>query len=240
VALIGKVRLNTPNTPGHEVDAVTRQRMVWLAADVVMESTMHVRVAGVGLVVGVGVGIGVAIRTSINQRYNNPMGELKLLPPPVDVGEVDGPVITLPALPSVTPTPTPRSIATVRPLTMEEIDRIVAPEFAARGNQLPDPAQSIFFGVVRDGHPTGSFITLQLRLHADPVLLVEGDQAALGMLVQAVKQHVVQHLEVADVYVFTPPGNTQELARLFDMQPEPWTVFAKRVDATDLKKELPQ
>jgi|ERR1041385_162383 hypothetical protein len=129
------------------------------------------------------------------------------------------------------------SPASVRQLTVTEINNFVRPEFESRGNALPDLSQAAFFGVMRDGRLTGSFITLQLRLHADPVLLVEGDEAMLGSLVSAVKQHIVNTVGVADVYVFTPPGNTERLAQLFGMQAEPWTVFSKRVSGADLRKE---
>src|ERR1041385_1194041 len=70
------------------------------------------------------------------------------------------------------------SPASVRQLTVTEINNFVRPEFESRGNALPDLSQAAFFGVMRDGRLTGSFITLQLRLHADPVLLVECGEAA--------------------------------------------------------------
>jgi len=122
----------------------------------------------------------------------------------------------------------PQSKLEHRLLTEDEVNQYVRPQFESRGHPLPNPA--MFIGIIRNGEPTGSFITIQYRIHVDPMVINSGDEASLSRLAHAAEALVLERCgPMTPVYIFAPSGNPAELAKLFGMQAEPWTVFSKYV-----------
>lgn len=114
-----------------------------------------------------------------------------------------------------------------RLLTPEEIQSC-APIFAEKGNPLPDPAISQFVGAVEDGKVIG-FLVLQLKLHAQPMWIAEGQSQIFASLAHAAEKVILERTGPAWVYLFAPAGKMSQLAQSMGMQLEPWNVLSKLV-----------
>lgn len=116
----------------------------------------------------------------------------------------------------------------VRVLTPEEILSYVKPHYDATGNPLPDPAISTFVGVIRSGKVVAA-LGLQLKLHAQPLMVDEGQAAVLPALIHGAEQHILRQCGPQWTYLFVPDGRLAELAEAFEMTREPWVVMSKLV-----------
>ncbi len=167
------------------------------------------------------------------------MAEIEFLPPPRSSSEASDRVESPAA--SAHPTSTgdgaqstarasspPTDKIIIRPLTPEEIAEHVAPDYFATGNPLPDPAISTFLGLFT---PDGkvSYLCLQLKLHAQPLVLRPGHQQFLSALVHAAESHILSTVGPTWVYLFTPAGKLAQIASAMGMQLEPWVVMSKLV-----------
>jgi hypothetical protein len=154
------------------------------------------------------------------------MAEIEFLPPPRPSSETSERVEP--------PATTARGAAdapvplTFRPLTPAEITEHVAPDYLANGGILPDPAISAFIGLFA---PDGkvSYICLQLKLHAQPLVLRPGHQSFLPSLLHAAEEYILRTTGPQWVYTFTPAGKLSQLAQTAGMQLEPWCVMSKLV-----------
>ena len=126
------------------------------------------------------------------------------------------------------PLPTDTSENEERILTPEEIQSYVAPQYAATGNPLPDPATSQFIGVIRGGKIVAA-LGLQVKLHAQPLMIDDGHGAVLPALVKAAERIILERCGPQWVYLFTPAGKLTQLAQSLGMQLEPWCVCSKLV-----------
>ena len=133
----------------------------------------------------------------------------------------------------------PLDVVEARVLTPEEVEQYIKPAYEAAKAPMPGQSFSAHIGIVRDGKPTGSFLTVQLSLHAEPLNLVQGDEATFGLLIAEAEKQIVQTFGNAIVYVFVPPGRVARLAQIAGMQPEPWTVMSMIV-GPDAPKEPTQ
>src|SRR4051812_36426367 len=82
---------------------------------------------------------------------------LNLLPPPN--GDTDT---------AYTDKPLRETKVEMRVLTSEECQHLV-PVFERAGAVLPDPSVSFIVGILEDGKPTESFLTIQAVLHGEPM-----------------------------------------------------------------------
>ena len=121
-----------------------------------------------------------------------------------------------------------------RVLTAEELEKYVRPDYDATGNPLPDPRYSVFLGVVRDGEVL-AYLCLQLKLHAQPLVIKPGHAAMLPRLVQAAEDHILQTTGPQWIYLFAP-NELVKMATAMGMQLEPWHVLSKFVGP----KHIPQ
>lgn len=115
-----------------------------------------------------------------------------------------------------------------RELTAEEIQSFVAPQYAATGNSLPDPANSTFIGVIRGGEVVAA-LGLQLKLHAQPLMISDGHSAVLPLLVKTAESIILSRIGPQWVYLFCPAGRLSQIAQSMGMQLEPWCVLSKLV-----------
>ena len=126
------------------------------------------------------------------------------------------------------PTPdTPPSVDGIRELTAEEIQS-VEHIFRAAGTSLPDPSISTFVGAVKAGKVIG-FIVLQLKLHAEPMWIEDGNSSIFQSLVKAAERVIITRTGPQWVYLFTPAGKITQLAQAMGCQLEPWCVMSKLV-----------
>lgn len=116
-----------------------------------------------------------------------------------------------------------------RELTPEEIQQYVKPGYDATNNPLPDPSISTFVGVIRGGKVVAS-IGLQLKLHAQPLQIDEGQASVLPALVAAAERIILQRTGPQWIYLFTPAGRLAQIAQHMGLQLEPWVVMSKLVN----------
>lgn len=117
---------------------------------------------------------------------------------------------------------------TFRSLTPEEIQREVEPDYAATQNHVPDPAISTFIGAF-SGNDLLAYLCLQVKLHAQPLVIRQGHGAVLPGLVHAAEAHILATAGPQWVYLFTPAGKLAQMASAMGMQLEPWVVMSKLV-----------
>lgn len=115
-----------------------------------------------------------------------------------------------------------------RELTPEEIESYVKPKYEAAGSPLPNSGESIFIGLIRGGKIVGA-LGVQVKIHAEPLMLDPGYAAALPALVKAAESHILSKCGPQYVYLFTPAGRIAQLAVSMGMQLEPWVVMSKLV-----------
>lgn len=117
----------------------------------------------------------------------------------------------------------------IRVMTPEEV---AAEEsvFAAQGASLPDTRYATFIGVFRGGKRV-AFLVLQIKLHAEPLLIEEGHSAVLGPLVSFAERYILEKCGPQWVYLFAPAGRTAQLAQAMGMQLEPYVILSKLVQA---------
>ncbi len=115
----------------------------------------------------------------------------------------------------------------IRPLTPDEIALHVLPDYAASGNPLPDPAISTFIGLFEGNRV--SYLCLQVKLHAQPLVLRPGHEQFLRTLVHAAESHILSTVGPTWVYLFTPAGKLAQMAQTMGMQLEPWVVMSKLI-----------
>lgn len=115
----------------------------------------------------------------------------------------------------------------VRVLTPEEIET-VKPIFESKGVGLPNPANSVFVGMVEDGKVI-AFLVLQIKLHAEPMWIAEGRSNLFKTLVAEAEKYILQQSGPQWVYLFAPAGRISQLAQSMGMQLEPWNVLSKLI-----------
>lgn len=114
-------------------------------------------------------------------------------------------------------------------MTAEEI-AAEEPIFAAQGTTLPDPRYATFIGVFRNGKRV-AFLVLQIKLHAEPLLIEEGHSAVLTPLVAFAERYILEKCGPQWVYLFAPAGRTAQLAQAMGMQLEPFVILSKLIQA---------
>jgi len=115
----------------------------------------------------------------------------------------------------------------IRVLTPEEI-ATVEHYFSDAGVNLPSPQESVFVGIVKDGKVMG-FIVIQIRLHAEPLVLEPSQAFLLPALIRKAESVILERCGPQLVYLFAPAGKISQLAASFGMQMEPWVVMSKFV-----------
>ena len=121
----------------------------------------------------------------------------------------------------------PASSDGIRVLSSEEI-KSVEHIFLSSGNALPDPAVSQFIGAVKDGKVV-AFLVLQLKLHAEPMWISEGNSQLFLPLVRAAEKIILNKVGPQWVYLFAPAGRVAQLATSIGMQVEPYVIMSKLV-----------
>jgi hypothetical protein len=114
-----------------------------------------------------------------------------------------------------------------RVLTPEEVESL-RPIFEANSAELPDMSVSTFVGCVKDGEIIG-FIVLQIKLHAEPMWIKDGQSQIFSRLVNTAENVIITQCGPQWVYLFCPAGRVSQLASAAGMQAEPWVVFSKLV-----------
>ena len=127
-----------------------------------------------------------------------------------------------------TPPPARSQGVEERLLTKEEISRFVKPHYDRRGVPMPNPNNAVFLGVV-EGGVVKAFLGLQVMLHAEPLVIEDGEARYLTRLVHKAEEVILNKVGPAWVYLFAPPGKVARLAELMGMQLEPWCVYTKLV-----------
>ena len=115
----------------------------------------------------------------------------------------------------------------VRELSPEEI-KSLAPHFQERGVPLPDPAFSTFVGAVCDGRVV-AFQCLQLRLHAEPMLIEPGYAHLFLPLCRKSEDLILSKCGQQEVLILVEPGRVEELAKAMGMVPQSYIVMTKTV-----------
>ncbi len=115
-----------------------------------------------------------------------------------------------------------------RALTPDEIQANVLPDYTASGNPLPDPSISTFIGALQDNKVI-AYLCLQVKLHAQPLVIRDGHAGVLKSLVAAAEAHILSSIGPTWVYLFTPAGKLAQMAQTMGMQMEPWVVMSKLV-----------
>jgi len=116
-----------------------------------------------------------------------------------------------------------------RSLRPEEIEPICGPDYAASGNPLPDPRYSTFLGAFNTDGSCVAYLCLQIKLHAQPLVIRDGWARVLPGLVAAAEAHILSTAGPQWVYLFAPAGKLSALAQSLGMQMEPWVVLSKLV-----------
>lgn len=116
----------------------------------------------------------------------------------------------------------------IRILTPEEIQQYVKPGYDATGNPLPNSAESLFVGVIRDGKVVAS-LGLQIKLHAQPLQIEDGYASVLPSLIATAEKIILERSGPQWVYLFAPAGKLAQIAHHFGMQTEQWVVMSKLV-----------
>ena len=142
---------------------------------------------------------------------------ISLLPPP------DGSVDT-----AYSDLPRKEAKTEMRILTPEECQQL-APVFERAGAVLPDPSCSFIVGILEDGKPTESFLTIQAVLHGEPLHIEPRHRMYLKSMVHFAENEVVSRAGVQNVFMFVPEGQTKELAKAFGWQEESWRILSKAV-----------
>lgn len=157
------------------------------------------------------------------------MAEIEFLPPPRSSSDADSVqrVEPVPAAKVEAAGAAPPAIR-FRPLTPDEITKFVAGDYAHAGAELPDPAISKIIGALQDDQVI-AYLVLQLKLHAQPLVIRSGYQNVLSGLVHAAEAHILSTAGPQWVYLFTPAGKLTQLAASMGMALEPWCVMSKLV-----------
>lgn len=132
----------------------------------------------------------------------------------------------------IPPSPPPADPSKVerRLLTEEEVLQFVKPVYDKGGYPLPDPATSVFVGVLRGGK-VKAFLGLQVMLHAEPLWIEDGEANLLTGLVERAEEIILERTGPQWVYLFAPPGKVARIAERLGMQLEPYCVYSKLVTA---------
>ena len=127
----------------------------------------------------------------------------------------------------------------VRLLTEEEVQSL-APVFAENGSPLPDPSTSFLIGTVDAGtREVTSFLVVQLRVHAEPMWIKPGHEAAFRGLVHTAERIIQERTGGGcDVFLFAPAGKIARMAEVAGMRTEPWVVYSKTIPL--LEQPAPQ
>lgn len=159
------------------------------------------------------------------------MAEIEFLPPPRALSSDSVAGVRIESVPAAqveaASAGSPAAIR-FRPLTPDEITREVLPDYTRAGADLPDPAISKIIGALQDDKVIG-YLVLQLKLHAQPLVIRTGYQNVLSGLVHAAESHILSTAGPQWVYLFTPAGKLTQLAASMGMALEPWCVMSKLV-----------
>lgn len=142
----------------------------------------------------------------------------------------------LPVPPKTDPAPTQDC---VKELSPEEIQAYVRPKYDAKGERLPDPNASTFVGIIRGGNIVGA-LCLQLKLHAQPMMIEDGYSEVFEPLVHGAEEIILKKCGPQWVYLFAPAGRLSQLAQAMGMQLEPWNVLSKLVMPEAPSKSIPE
>ena len=163
------------------------------------------------------------------------MAEIEFLPPPLSSSEASGPVEPVPAssLPDgdkpISESHRPSPSGTIfRMLTPDEIQAHVLPDYERSGNPLPAPSDSTFIGALESDQVV-AYLCLQVKLHAQPLVIRPGHSDILKSLIRAAESHILSTIGPTWVYLFTPAGRLSQIASTMGMQLEPWCVMSKLV-----------
>ena len=116
----------------------------------------------------------------------------------------------------------------VRELTPEEIYAFVKPRYDVAGETLPNLSTSTFVGVVRNGKVIAA-LGLQVKLHAEPLIIEPGQASVLPSLITETEKVILSKCGPQWVYLFAPAGKISQLAASCGMQLEPWCVYSRLV-----------
>lgn len=174
------------------------------------------------------------------------MAEIEFLPPPTPAASTESrrvePVSATPdalePAPASSLAPDPGRTS-FRSLSSDEIAREVAPDFLRTGNPLPDPSVSRIIGAFHPDGALAAYLVLQVKLHAQPLVIRPGAQSVLPGLVRAAEAHILATVGPQWVYLFAPAGRLSALAQTMGMQLEPWVVLSKLVQNEQTLPEKP-
>jgi hypothetical protein len=116
----------------------------------------------------------------------------------------------------------------MRVLTPEETQKL-APIFERAGAVLPDPSSSFIIGILENGVPTNSFLTIQAALHGEPMNVEPRHRMYIRSMVHFAENEVLSRCGVQNVFIFAPEGDVKKMAEAFGWVEEPWRVLSKRV-----------
>lgn len=138
---------------------------------------------------------------------------------------------TLPLPEGIEVMPKKRAIMThtIRVLTPSEIDQL-APIFAERGVELPDPKTSFFIGAIDgNGKVTQNFLVGQMRFHAEPLHLEAGGEHLFRPLARAMYDEIVKRYGTMDVFLFAPNEHIVKMAEVMGFEKDPWVSLSTRI-----------
>ena len=143
-----------------------------------------------------------------------------LLPPP------DGPVDT-----AYSDRPAKAVKTEMRVLSQQETQHL-APIFERAGVMLPDPSTSFIVGILENGVPTNSFLTIQAVLHGEPMNIEPRHRMYIKSMVHYAENEVVARCGIQNVFIFVPENETKKLAEALGWKEESWRVLSKAVGPT--------
>src|SRR5689334_14464163 len=115
-----------------------------------------------------------------------------------------------------------------RRLTEDEIHQEVWPDFRASGNPLPDPRYSVFVGLFES--ELLAYLCLQLKLHAQPLVIRDGQSHLFPRLVHEAENYIAQTVGESWIYLFTPEGKLTQMGEAMGLTLEPWNVLSKHIE----------
>lgn len=119
----------------------------------------------------------------------------------------------------------------MRVLSPDETKRL-SPIFERAGAALPDPSSSFIIGILEDGVPTESFLTIQACVHGEPMNIASRHRAYVKSMVHFAENEVVSRAGIQNVFIFVPPNEVKQLAETFGFIEQPWRVLSKMVGPT--------
>jgi hypothetical protein len=116
----------------------------------------------------------------------------------------------------------------MRVLSPSEAKHLI-PIFERAGATLPDPSSSFIIGILEDGVPTESFLTIQACIHGEPMNIEPRHRMFVKSMVHFAENEVVSRAGIQNVFIFVPPNEVKQLAETFGFNEQPWRVLSKIV-----------